>query len=70
MKILLSLILILILSSCTITQVQPWERGVLARSDMALVDDGMEARLSQHIQFAKEASSGGMEAGGGGCGCN
>jgi len=56
------------LISCT--QVQPWERGYLARDEMAWEADGLETTLNQHIFFSKEASSGGSSAAGGGCGCN
>ena len=56
------------LASCT--QVQPWERGYLAKKEMAWEADGLETTLNQHIFFSKEASSGGNSAAGGGCGCN
>lgn len=52
------------------TTVQPWERGNLAKPEMAWVTDSLEEQLNQHIYFAKEASSGGYGAAGGGCGCN
>ncbi|RMF16809.1 MAG: DUF4266 domain-containing protein [Gammaproteobacteria bacterium] len=51
-------------------EVKPWQRGELARSEMAFVPDAMEASLADHIYFSKEASSGGTSVGGGGCGCN
>jgi hypothetical protein len=50
--------------------VQPWDRDVLARPDMQLVSDPLEAATDEHIYFSKEASSGGQGFGGGGCGCN
>lgn len=56
------------LSSCT--PVQAWERGTLARPEMALEPDTMEQALNNHVYFSKEASSGGNSASGGGCGCN
>jgi len=56
------------LSACT--QVRPWERGYLARDEMAWNTDGLESALNEHIFFSKEASSGGNSAAGGGCGCN
>jgi hypothetical protein len=43
---------------------------VLARDDMQLVTDPLEAATDDHIYFSKEASSGGRGFGGGGCGCN
>jgi hypothetical protein len=50
--------------------VEPWDRDVLARPDMQLVADPIEAAADEHIYFSKEASSGGQGFGGGGCGCN
>jgi hypothetical protein len=50
--------------------VQPWQRETLARPDMTLVSDPLEAALDDHVYFSKEASSGGRSFGGGGCGCN
>jgi hypothetical protein len=50
--------------------VQPWDRDVLARPDMQIVSDPLEAAVDEHIYFSKEASSGGQGFGGGGCGCN
>lgn len=50
--------------------IQPWDRDVLARADMQLVADPIEAAADEHIYFSKEASSGGQGFGGGGCGCN
>ncbi|HUQ53229.1 MAG TPA: DUF4266 domain-containing protein [Gammaproteobacteria bacterium] len=50
--------------------VEPWDRDVLARPDMQIVSDPIEAATDDHIYFSKEASSGGQGFGGGGCGCN
>lgn len=58
------------LAGCTTLGVQPWEREVLAREDMQLDADPVDAALDDHIYFSKEASSGGRGFGGGGCGCN
>jgi hypothetical protein len=57
-------------TGCSGMGVQPWDRDVLAREDMQLVSDPIEAALDEHIYFSKEASSGGQGFGGGGCGCN
>jgi hypothetical protein len=57
-------------AGCSSLGVQPWDRDVLARDDMQLVSDPIEAGLDEHIYFSKEASSGGQGFGGGGCGCN
>lgn len=50
--------------------VEPWDRDVLARPEMQVVSDPVEAAADEHIYFSKEASSGGQGFGGGGCGCN
>ena len=57
-----------LLSACT--PVAAWERGALAKPEMALEPDPLEATLHNHVYFSKEASSGGNSASGGGCGCN
>ena len=59
-----------LLSGCSTMGVDPWERDVLAREDMQLVADPLEAATDDHIYFSKEATSGGRGFGGGGCGCN
>jgi hypothetical protein len=60
----------LTLSACSSMGVEPWERDVLAKQEMQLVPDPIEAATDDHIYFSKEASSGGRGFGGGGCGCN
>lgn len=57
------------LSGCGGT-VAPWQRGLLAKSQTALVPDAQYAALMQHTYTSKEAASGGYGVGGGGCGCN
>ncbi|MEQ8205343.1 MAG: DUF4266 domain-containing protein [Woeseia sp.] len=58
------------LAACSTLGVEPWERDTLARDDMQLLTDPVEAGLDDHIYFSKEATSGGRGFGGGGCGCN
>ncbi|MBT8065742.1 MAG: DUF4266 domain-containing protein [Gammaproteobacteria bacterium] len=58
------------LTGCASLGVEPWERDVLARAEMQLTTDPLEAATDDHIYFSKEASSGGRGFGGGGCGCN
>ena len=58
------------LSACSTLGVEPWERDVLAKDEMQLVSNPLEAGIDDHIYFSKEASSGGRAFGGGGCGCN
>jgi hypothetical protein len=57
-------------TGCASMGVQPWDRDILARDDMQLVSEPLDASLDDHIYFSKEASSGGQGFGGGGCGCN
>ena len=55
---------------CSSMGVEPWERDILAKDEMQLTTDAVEASIDDHIYFSKEASSGGRGFGGGGCGCN
>ena len=61
---------LLALGGCGSLGAKPWQRGVLARADMQVEADPIQAGLDDHIYFSKEASSGGRGFGGGGCGCN
>ena len=58
------------LSGCASLGVEPWERDLLAKDEMSLNANPIDAALDDHIYFSKEASSGGKGFGGGGCGCN
>lgn len=69
-KIALLAITTLSLSACSSLGVEPWERDLLAKKEMALTSSPVDAALDDHIYFSKEASSGGKSFGGGGCGCN
>lgn len=62
--------LMLACAGCSSLGVQPWEREILAKEEMQLTVDPIEAATDDHIYFSKEASSGGRAFGGGGCGCN
>lgn len=62
--------LVLVQSACSVTEVNPWDRDLLAKQSMQLVADPIQKGLDEHIYFSKEASSGGEGVGGGGCGCN
>jgi hypothetical protein len=70
MKTLLAATALLLVSGCSSLGVQPWERDVLARPEMSLDANALDAAIDDHIYFSKEASSGGRGFGGGGCGCN
>ena len=67
-----TILLLAVLGStgCTSLGVEPWERDILAKQEMQLTVDPVEAAIDDHIYFSKEASSGGRGFGGGGCGCN
>ena len=52
------------------TAVAPYQRGYLAREDMAFDADPGTAKSIEKTFAAKEAASGGAAVGGGGCGCN
>lgn len=58
-----------LLLGCAV-QVAPWERGNLAKPQMSLEPDALDAALARHTYGSKEGSSGGYGVGGGGCGCN
>ncbi len=60
----------MLFSACSTMGVEAWERDILAKEEMQLVADPLEAAIDDHIYFSKEASSGGRGFGGGGCGCN
>jgi Domain of unknown function (DUF4266) len=50
--------------------VQPWERGNLAKPQMALDPYPLQSALRSHNYGSREAAAGGNAAqGGGGCGC-
>jgi hypothetical protein len=51
-------------------QVQPWEKGHLARPEMGFEGDRLDRAFVEHTYSSKEAASGGVGVGGGGCGCN
>lgn len=55
------------LTACA--QVSPWERGILAKPQMALEPRPEVSGLSAHTYGSREAAAGGSAASGGGCGC-
>jgi hypothetical protein len=57
-------------SGCSSLGVKPWQRDVLARDEMRLDSNSLDAAIDDHMYFSKEASSGGRSYAGGGCGCN
>lgn len=69
-KLLLLVLASQVLGACSSLGVEPWERELLAKPEMALNSSPHASSLDDHIYFSKEASSGGRAFGGGGCGCN
>jgi len=61
---------VVLMSGCSSLGVKPWQRDVLAREEMQLDSDHLDAAIDDHVYFSKEASSGGRSFAGGGCGCN
>ncbi|MFO1250651.1 MAG: DUF4266 domain-containing protein [Inhella sp.] len=56
------------LSACT--TVAPWERGVLAKPQMAVDPSPMRSSWRNHVEGSRQAARSGSAAQGGGCGCN
>jgi hypothetical protein len=65
---LLALGLTLTLGACA--HVEPWERGVLARHDMASDPNPLQQQVRRHVYSSREAAPANAgTGGGGGCGC-
>lgn len=63
----------IVFSMCAIqgcAEISAWERGNLAKKEMAITPKPNLSGLRDHIFTSKEASQGGHGGGGGGCGCN
>jgi hypothetical protein len=58
----------LLLPGCA--TVAPWERGNLAKPQMAFDLNPAQTALREHAYDSREAAIGGDAAAGGGCGCN
>jgi hypothetical protein len=59
-----------VLAGCSSLGVKPWQRGNLAKPAMSLGCEPVTLAMDSHIYFSKEATSGGRDFSGGGCGCN
>jgi hypothetical protein len=70
MRIVTATLVLAALAAAGCTSVAPYQRGYLAREDMALDPSPGTARAIEKTYSAKEAASGGAAVGGGGCGCN
>lgn len=64
----LALALALLAAGCA--SVKPWDRDLLAQKGMRFIPNPMLHSIDEHIYFSKEASMGGQDVSGGGCGCN
>ena len=58
------------MAGCTQLGPKAYQKGKLAKPQMQLESNAVDAAYDDHIYFSKEASSGGGSFGGGGCGCN
>lgn len=65
----LALFLLLWLGLNGCAAVSPWQRGNLAKSQMAIDPHPMQSALRAHNYGAREAASGVSSSEGGGCGC-
>lgn len=65
---LLIIILLTVVTGCQ--AIEPWQRGLLARPEMQLEPDRLQAKLDSQVYFSNEASSGSNDVAGAGCGCN
>ena len=52
------------------TNVEPWQKGLLAKPYMAVEPDPLDRTIREQIVTSKEGASGGYGVVGGGCGCN
>ena len=58
------------LLSALFADVEPWQRGTLARPEMQLDPNPLQTGLYEQVYDSKEAASGGTDTAGAGCGCN
>ncbi len=57
-----------VLAGCA--TVEPYQKGNLSDYTMRSDRDELATVMTSHIQFSREATTGGEGVGGGGCGCN
>ncbi len=70
-RLLITIAVAVLVTGCeSMPKVQPWQKGNLAKHEMAFDPDALETRFADHTYFSKEGASGGASVGGGGCGCN
>lgn len=51
-------------------RVNAYEKNILSKPGMALIENAREQAAMNHMFNAREGSSGGLGGAGGGCGCN
>lgn len=66
----IALLLLTLCCTAGCETVKPWERDILAQPGMQIEADPLDAQLASQVYDSKEASSGGNNPAGGGCGCN
>ena len=59
----------IVLTLCACAHVEPWERGALARPDMASEPAPLQQQVRRHIYSSREAAGVARSGTGGGCGC-
>jgi hypothetical protein len=64
------LLALALVNGCAAMSVKPWDRDLMADKRMRFNPLALESAVDAHIYFSKEAATGGMSVGGGGCGCN
>ena len=57
-----------LLSGCT--NVETWDRNILAKDNMTIIPDPSGAEFLDHVYIAREGTEGATGVGGGGCGCS
>ncbi|MCM2281402.1 MAG: DUF4266 domain-containing protein [Bdellovibrionaceae bacterium] len=62
----------MMLSGCSMLskRLNAFERGILSKPGMALMENPKETTAMNHMFNAREGSVGGLGGAGGGCGCN
>ncbi|MDY6983709.1 MAG: DUF4266 domain-containing protein [Pseudomonadota bacterium] len=64
---LLAVSTLLCIGACT--HVEPWQRGTLARPDMASDPAPLQQQVRRHVYSSREAAGIAGGGSGGGCGC-
>ena len=68
MRLVAACVAVALLTACS--AVQPWQRGTLAKPQMALDSNPRRSAFVAHVRSAREAASGTVSKDGGGCGCD